>query len=300
MVTEEVHAATMLSLVLGAQHSYEARSMLMAVFTVLRPSYIVEIGTNHGLTSGFMWSLARQIGLPSVCIQTFDIVASSLAPVIWKGIDAAKEIKFIHGDSSSMIPKVCADSVEFALIDGDHTFEGARRDWRAIESLLAERSVVFFDNMQHAGGCGVFAASLSPLWFHPEMGMVIRGLTAEEIQRIFSYYIDRNLPNWVPLLTDSSGQEVRRNLEELREISAKPLPLDSECVRTAGLCRNLSAAAGKREHLPYSTRILISARYGIGTKKEANRQRTKEILPRWLFQILSRGYQIIKRRLPGM
>src|SRR5262245_24270797 len=58
----ELQIASMLSFSLGAGHSYEARSMLWSVFHVLRPSSIVETGTNHGLTTAFLWTLSRTVG----------------------------------------------------------------------------------------------------------------------------------------------------------------------------------------------------------------------------------------------
>ena len=68
----ELQIATMLSLSVGAAHSYEARSMLWSVFRVLRPASIIETGTNHGLTSAYMWTLGEAVGRAPT-IRTFDI-----------------------------------------------------------------------------------------------------------------------------------------------------------------------------------------------------------------------------------
>ena len=289
----ELQIASMRSLTLGASHSYEARSMLYPVFQVLRPGYIVEIGTYHGLTSAFMWKLNKELGQLSKVI-TFDIAASKLAPLIWRSLGASGFVTFIHGDSADMIPKKCEEGIEFALIDGDHSYNAAERDWRAIQPLLAPRSVVFFDNMQHPGGCGKFFSTLQPLWFHPEMAIAVSGLTEREVHSLLTAYLQRNLPLWMSALITKRGDELRRNLRALLQMMQQPLS-DLETQRaTFSLCHDLSATAIDSERPRFWELMEISAHYGIGTLAEARHQQIREALPGWLHPWLSRVYRLVK------
>ena len=290
----EIQTATMLSLVLGAGHGYAARSMLWAIVRALRPAYIVETGTNHGLTSAYMWKLSKQLGAPTPRVVTFDIGASTLAPALWERIHAAKDITFVHGDSASMIPRVCTAGVQLALIDGDHSYKGAEGDWHAIEPLLADRSVVFFDNMQHSGGCGAFAATLRPLWFHPELAIKVQGLSGREVREILATYVQRNLALWVTASFGRCGNEARTSLQELLKLLEGPLENEPQQQQAVWLCRSLSDLASRVDESPLSEKMALSVRHGIGTPDEVRRQRVREALPSWFFKALSKSYHFVK------
>jgi predicted O-methyltransferase YrrM len=293
----EIQAATMESLTLGAQHSRQARSMLWAIFSVLRPSYIVETGTSHGLTAAFLWALGEALGKPPT-VLTFDIAASTLSPILWHRLGATKFITFVQGDSATTISRTCGAGIKFALVDGDHTYRGAECDWQAIRPLLEHRSVVYFDNMLHIDGCGRFVNGLNPLWFHPKMAMVVRGLSETELQAIFTTYIRLELPPWWEAIPGDCGSQIRGHLRDLGRCLQPPRPgLGPKQV--ADLCREISTLARQTRFLRGSELLRVSARYNIGSVAGARRQRIIEVIPRRLLPWMMRGYRFVKRSLWG-
>jgi predicted O-methyltransferase YrrM len=290
-----LQTSTMWSLSLGASHSYEARSMMLSLFQVLRPRSVIETGTNHGLTSAFMWKLGEAIGAKPR-VMTFDVSASTLAPQVWQKLGAAEEIVFVKGDSGQMISQVCKQEQDFVLIDGDHSYAGAERDWMAIKGLLSTRSVVFFDNMQHGGGCGRFFSTLDPLWFHPEMAFVARALSVDELRSVFATYIHRLMPLWLGAITSRQGDEIRRNVRSLLELMENPLKDAASYRQVADLCKDLSSDSDSKDRPRLSELVMTSARFGIGTPAQARRQRIRESLPAWLNPWASRIYSLLKQR----
>ena len=288
-----LQASAMWSLALGASHSFEARSMIFSVFKVLRPTSLIETGTFHGLTSAFMWRLC-DINEKRSKVMTFDIEASDLAPRLWLNIGAADDITFVAGNSGAMIPQCAESGQEFVLIDGDHTYAGAKHDWGAVQPLLADRSVVFFDNMGHSSGCGRFFATLDPLWFHPEMAIAVRGFTAGELHTVFAFYIQRLLPTWVRAVASGNGNEVRIAMRYLIELLEMPLSDVTNYREIATMCRDLSFVSASAQYPPLSELLAISSKYGIGTARQAHRQRIREATPGWLRPWTSRLYHLLR------
>lgn len=290
---EAIQAATMLSLSLGAGHSFEARSMLWAIFRVLRPGTIVETGTNHGLTTAFMSLLGHAVGRGPE-IVTLDLASSSLATVMWKALGIADSVRFVQGDSGSKIPVSCRAGVQFALVDGDHSYSGGEPDWRALDPLLDSNSVTFFDNMQHPAGCGRFFSTLSPLCFHPEMAFLPRGLSFKDLLTVFASYSSRVLPLWLMALPSNEGPGLKPLLAAFTESLVNDSPRWSSVQRTANLCAELSALAARAELPPASHVMRISARYGIGTAADAKRQQIKEMLPTFVHPFARSIYRLLK------
>ena len=287
-----MQASAMWSLAIGAAHSFAARSMLFPIFKALRPASVVETGTFHGLTSAFMWRLGY-LNKKRPRLMTFDLEASDLAPCLWANLGAADQITFVRGDSGIMVRQCAGSNQEFVLIDGDHTYAGAQRDWEAIHPLLAHRSVVFFDNMRHSGGCGRFFETLDPLWFHPDMAILVRGLSNVELHSAFTFYIQRLLPTWATALASTDGNEVRTSLRSVIELLSPPPPDVTDYREIANTCRNLSWLSSSAAYPPLSECLVISSQYGIGTVRQARRQRALEALPESILPWARRLYHLV-------
>jgi len=288
-----LQASAMWSLVLGASHSFEARSMIFSIFKILRPAFLIETGTFHGLTSAFLWRLG-EINETRPKVITFDIEASDLAPRLWANLGASDQINFVGGDSGARVSQCAESGQEFVLIDGDHTYEGAKRDWEAVQPLLAARSVVFFDNMGHSGGCGKFFATLDPFWFHPEMAMTVRGLSTNELHTIFTFYIQRLLRMWMGALISRGGGEVRASIESLMKFLERPPSDVTDYREIANACRSLSDVASCARYPSLSEIFALSSKYGIGSKRDARRQRIREAIPGWLLAPTRRLYHLLR------
>jgi hypothetical protein len=106
------------------------RAALEGVLTQLRPRLAVEIGTAQG---GSLRCLARHCA----AVHSFDLHhPAELAQL--------ENVELHTGDSHQLLPRMlrafedAEKDVDFALVDGDHSAEGVRRD---VGDLLSSRAV---------------------------------------------------------------------------------------------------------------------------------------------------------------
>ena len=122
------------------------------LFDMLQPKVILEIGRFDGHSLGLFRWLAPEAAIISV--------EPSPRPHAKKVIDALWE----HGlpgetifidktsDEAFKDPGLLNLRYDFALIDGDHSYEGALRDWGNTKGVMAPNGVVAFDNTEMACG----------------------------------------------------------------------------------------------------------------------------------------------------
>lgn len=103
------------------QMSFGERAALEGLLAQLEPRLTIEIGTAQG------GSLAR-IAAHSETVHAIDLVEPPAA------VRALPNVEFHLGDSHLLLPRLLlrlereSRSVDFALVDGDHSAEGVRRD----------------------------------------------------------------------------------------------------------------------------------------------------------------------------
>jgi hypothetical protein len=108
------------------QMSAAERLAVEGIVAAVRPRLAIEIGTAEG------GSLQR-IAAHSDEVHAFDLVEPQI------DVDAMPGVTMHVGDSHANLPRVLAEladagrTVDFALVDGDHSAEGARQD---VEDLL--------------------------------------------------------------------------------------------------------------------------------------------------------------------
>jgi len=108
------------------------RAALEGILAAVRPTVSIEIGTHKG------GSLER-ISANSSSVHTFDL---DRYPEVTP--ERFPNVTFHIGDSHELLPQVLEQlaasetNVDFALVDGDHSAPGVRRD---VEDLLSSRSV---------------------------------------------------------------------------------------------------------------------------------------------------------------
>jgi len=113
------------------QMSFGERAALEGVVAQLQPRLAVEIGTAEG-------GSLRRIAAHSEEVHSFDLVPPD------PGLASIENAHFHTGDSHELLPRFLAEldasgrTVDFALVDGDHTADGARRD---ILDLLGSAAV---------------------------------------------------------------------------------------------------------------------------------------------------------------
>jgi hypothetical protein len=108
------------------------RAALQGVLAMLEPSLAIEVGTHRG-------GSLELISARSRVVHAFDL---ELHPELTS--ERFPNVTFHIGDSHALLPAVlqaltqAGETVDFALVDGDHSAEGARRD---LEDLLSSPSV---------------------------------------------------------------------------------------------------------------------------------------------------------------
>src|SRR3954447_9635473 len=117
------------------------RFALEGILATLKPNLSIEIGRAEG-------GSLRRIAAHSAHVHSFDLVTEPEA--LRSEVD---NVTFHTGDSSVQVPELLAElagageTVDFALVDGDHTSEGVKRDALALLASPACRNttVVFHD-----------------------------------------------------------------------------------------------------------------------------------------------------------
>jgi hypothetical protein len=113
------------------QMSVGERAALEGLLALASPQLAVEIGTADG-------GSLRRIAARAETVHSFDLVGPS------EELRELANVRFHTGSSHELLPAVLADlaegglTVDFALVDGDHSPEGVRRD---LEDLLASAAV---------------------------------------------------------------------------------------------------------------------------------------------------------------
>lgn len=117
------------------QMSLGERAALEGVLAQVRPRLAIEIGTAEG------GSLAR-MAAHSAAVHAFDLVAPAAAAASLANVT-------VHtGDSHALLPELLRDlaadgrNVDFVLVDGDHSAEGARQDMQDLLDSPAIGSTV--------------------------------------------------------------------------------------------------------------------------------------------------------------
>ncbi len=113
------------------QMSFGERAVIEGLVAQLKPRLALEIGTAEGGSLG-------RIAAHSERVISFDLVEP--APETMK----TPNVEFRTGDSHVLLPlelerlEADGESVDFVLVDGDHSADGARRD---MEDILASNAV---------------------------------------------------------------------------------------------------------------------------------------------------------------
>jgi hypothetical protein len=123
------------------QMHYGERFALEGILATLKPKLSIEIGRAEG-------GSLRRISAHSGHVHSFDLVPEPDDLRV-----AVDNVTFHTGDSSVQVPELLAElaaageTVDFALVDGDHTAEGVKRDALALLASPACRNttIVFHD-----------------------------------------------------------------------------------------------------------------------------------------------------------
>jgi hypothetical protein len=121
------------------QMAFGERAAIEGVLAALRPQLAIELGTAQGGSLG-------RIAAHTAEVHTFDLEPEPL--------DLPSHVHVHAGDSHVLLRQVLAGfaeagrNVDFALVDGDHTTDGVRRDLTdLLESPAVGRTVILLHDM---------------------------------------------------------------------------------------------------------------------------------------------------------
>lgn len=139
----------------NTQMSFGERAALEGVLSQLRPRLAIEIGTAEG------GSLAR-IARHSAEVHSIDLTYGEVA------VELPEHVTLHTGPSQQLLPSLLeqfADagrSVDFALVDGDHSFEGVANDIRMLlhSPTTARAAILVHDSMNGEVRAGIESVAL--------------------------------------------------------------------------------------------------------------------------------------------
>ncbi len=161
------------------QMSFGERTGLVAILDAVAPALAVEIGTCEGAS-------LRRIAPRSEEVHSFDVFTPDPAIVA-----EATNATFHTGDSHVTLAPFLRDladagrNVDFALVDGDHTAEGARRDTLdLLESDAVGRTVILLHDT-----------------FNPEVRRGLEAVDYDAFAKVLHVELD-----WIPGHTFRGGR----------------------------------------------------------------------------------------------
>lgn len=148
--------------------NYERGLLLYALVIARRPANLLEIGTGRGYGALVMARALTDAGLDGR-IHSVDRLRGDEPmdwPIDWHdgagprverlcrnevysrlGADEwLARIEFHHGTAAQLLPRWSGPRIDFAFIDGDHSYAGVRHDFLSLTQLAADRLGVLFDD----------------------------------------------------------------------------------------------------------------------------------------------------------
>lgn len=153
------------------QMSLGERLFLYSLVYAARPDHYCEIGTAQGGSALIAQSALFDVGQHGTRISLIDIAFDLDKPARQM---LERRAGFHEGPSTAMLPKVAAAApIDFLLIDGDHTHDGALRDIGMAADLVAPGAhVLIHDAYNPPIAAAIAEAASNPAWI--DVGLVVR------------------------------------------------------------------------------------------------------------------------------
>jgi len=165
-----------------SQVKYEITKLLEIVIN-LKPKLILEIGTAGGGTLFLFTSITD----PDATILSVDLPRGSFGggypewkiPLYQSFARNGQKIKLLRDDSHNVktleLVKTALDGkLDFLFIDGDHTYEGVKRDFNMYSPLVKEGGIIAFHDIvpgppENVGGVPLFWKEIKQEYRHIEL-----------------------------------------------------------------------------------------------------------------------------------
>jgi predicted O-methyltransferase YrrM len=147
----------------------QVKSEIMALCEIVKkadPKVIVEIGTACGGTLFLYSNIIKAKRIVSIDLPggKFGGGYAYWRVPLYKSFAGKNTIQLLRGDShsqetvSKLQEALKGDKIDFLFIDGDHTYEGVKRDFEIYSPLVKKGGLVVFHDVAHhdpASGCFV-------------------------------------------------------------------------------------------------------------------------------------------------
>jgi hypothetical protein len=138
-----------------SQMSFGERAALEGILVQLRPRLAIEIGTAEG-------GSLKRIAAYSVEVHSIDLTHEEVA------VELPDQVTLHTGPSEQLLPGLLrqfADAdrlVDFALVDGDHSFDGVANDLRILlnSPATARSAIIVHDSMNEEVRAGIESVGL--------------------------------------------------------------------------------------------------------------------------------------------
>ena len=115
---------------------------------------ILEIGRYMGYSLGIFICFSPDSVITSV---DYKMQLTPILPKLLNALAIKKSVYLVHGTSDA----TPASKYDFVLIDADHTYAGAKKDWDNVKGKLAPGAVIVFDDVYRIGNlCNEVRAEL--------------------------------------------------------------------------------------------------------------------------------------------
>ncbi len=120
----------------GSGSCIQDYAFLYGITQLISPKIIVEIGTNFGVSSIAMALAMIESDAPTGHIYTFDLVDhSEIVIKQFEKMGVQNVITYFPGKTSNNIKDLKLNHIDMCFIDGDHTYEGALKDYNNLKHL---------------------------------------------------------------------------------------------------------------------------------------------------------------------
>lgn len=166
-------------------HGFPNRyARLLAEARRAKPRTIVEIGTWRGdraeelletalvchppqLISFFAFDLFEEMSAETAVIEgsrsTLNPTEEEVRKRLARFSDAGVTIEVVAGNTLETLPKASLPTIDFAFIDGGHSYGTVRSDWQNIAKRMGPNSVVVFDDYVNQGAIRAYDFGVNKL-----------------------------------------------------------------------------------------------------------------------------------------
>ena len=130
---------------------------------------ILEVGTNDGVNAVEMARAAKRGGVSEIDYYGFDLFEALDAKELSREFSirtrskrevakylhqrGVEKVQLIAGDTRSTLPEAAQKlgKMDFIFIDGGHSYETVLSDWNSVEPMIADDTIVYFDDYANFG-----------------------------------------------------------------------------------------------------------------------------------------------------